>query len=443
MADEPDTDMTAQTETPPDETPELPTGRMARARVAGVLAARIGARRAGKAARKLIGHAAAADSDEASEAEMVFEALSRLRGPALKLAQALSMESDLLPEAYRREFHKAHYQAPSLSPAAVRGLLTSEFLKPPEQIFASLELQAFAAASIGQVHHARSRHGEALAVKVQYPGVRKAVLADLTMVRYLLTPLLRSPYVSRVVTELEARFVEEVDYRGELANTAWFHEQFTRHGVRAPRPHSEFSTSLVLTTDLLPGVHLREWLSANPPQEVRDRAAQSIWDIFCISFFDWGRMHADPNPGNYLFEPDGTVGVIDFGCVKKIAPELADTLARYMRAELRGDRAVLRDMLLRLGVNLDSLSEEGWALLEEMGRLKSAPFREDACDFRTQQYDPARMSELARASREFLERGSFDGQTTETVMFDRTLRGLFNMFRMMGARVRLRNRWIH
>jgi predicted unusual protein kinase regulating ubiquinone biosynthesis (AarF/ABC1/UbiB family) len=438
-----DTGMTAQTEAPTNESPELPTGRMARARVAGVLAAKIGARRVGKAARKLIGQAATAGSDEESEAEMVFEALSHLRGPALKLAQTLSMESDLLPEAYRREFQKAHYQAPSLGPAAVRRLLTSEFLKPPEQVFESVDLQAFAAASIGQVHHAKSRNGESLAVKVQYPGVRKAVLADLTMVRYLLTPLLRSPYVSRVMTELEARFVEEVDYRGELSNTAWFHERLTRHGLRAPRPHLELSTSMVLTTDLLPGVHLREWLSTNPPQQVRDRAAQSIWDIFCISFFDWGQMHADPNPGNYLFEPDGTVGVIDFGCVKKIAPELADTVARYMRAELRGDRAVLRDMLERLGVNLDSLSEEGWKLLEEMGRLKSLPFKEESCDFRTQLYDPAKMTELARASRDFLKRGSFDGQTTETVMFDRNLRGLFNMFRMMGARVRLRNRWIY
>jgi predicted unusual protein kinase regulating ubiquinone biosynthesis (AarF/ABC1/UbiB family) len=322
-------------------------------------------------------------------------------------------------------------------------LLTSEFQKPPEEVFASVDLQAFAAASIGQVHHARSKNGASLAVKVQYPGVRKAVLADLTMVRYLLTPFLRSPYVSRVMTELEARFVEEVDYRGEFSNTVWFHDRLTQHGLRAPRPHLELSTSMVLTTDLLPGVHVREWLSASPPQQAVDRAAQSIWDILCLSFFEWGQMHADPNPGNYLFEPDGTVGVIDFGCVKRIAPELADTVARYMRAELRADRAVIGAMLERLGVNLGPLSEDGWRLLEEMGRLKSLPFKEECFDFRNQLPDPAEMTQLAKASRAFLKRGSFDGQSTETVMFDRNLRGLFNMFRTMGARIRLRNRWIH
>src|SRR5262245_10766029 len=124
---------------------------MARVRVAGVLAARIGAHRMGKAARKIMGQAAPSGSDEESEARLVFEALSRLRGPALKLAQTLSMEGDLLPAAYRREFQKAHYQAPCLGPAAVQRLLISEFLKPPAQIFESVDLQAFAAASIGQV----------------------------------------------------------------------------------------------------------------------------------------------------------------------------------------------------------------------------------------------------------------------------------------------------
>jgi ABC1 family protein len=272
--------------------------------------------------------------------------------------------------------------------------------------------------------------------------VRKAILADLTMVRYLLTPFLRSPYISRVMTELEARFLEEVDYHGELTNTLWFHQRVAREGLRAPRPHSELSTSMVLTTDLLPGVHVREWLSMNPPQEARDRAAQSVWDLFCLSFFEWGYMHADPNPGNYLFEADGSVGVIDFGCVKRIAPELADTVARYMQAELRGDRPAIAAMLERLGVSLGPLSETGWMLLEEMGRLKSVPFKEKAFDFRHQPYDPQEMTRLAKSSREFLKRGSFDGQTTETVMFNRNMRGLFNMFRHMEARVRLRNRWI-
>jgi hypothetical protein len=78
-----------------------------------------------------------------------------------------------------------------------------------------------------------------------------------------------------------------------------------------------------------------------------------------------------------------------------------------------------------------------------MGRLKSLPFKEECFDFRNQLPDPAEMTQLAKASRAFLKRGSFDGQSTETVMFDRNLRGLFNMFRTMGARIRLRNRWIH
>jgi predicted unusual protein kinase regulating ubiquinone biosynthesis (AarF/ABC1/UbiB family) len=434
--------MTVQRESTTNGGSEIPTGNMARARVAGVLAAKVGARRMGMAARRLVGRTST-DSGDESEAKMVFEALSRLRGPALKLAQTLSMESDVLPEAYRQEFQKAHYQAPSLNAAAVRHLLSSEFRKSPEEVFENLELQAFAAASIGQVHHARARSGALLAVKIQYPGVRKAVLADLTMVRYLLAPFLRSPYVSRVMKELEARFVEEVDYRREFSNTRWFHERLTQQGLRAPRPHPNFSTSMILTTDLLPGAHLREWLSTNPPQQAVDHAAQSIWDIFCLSFFEWRRMHADPNPGNYLFESDGPVGMIDFGCVKRIAPELTDTVARYMRAELAGDRAIIGTMLERLGVNLGPIGEEGWTLLEEMARLKSLPFKEEVFDFRNRAYDPEEMAKIVKASRAFLKRGSFDGQTTETVMFDRNLRGLFNMFRHMGARVRLKNRWIY
>jgi predicted unusual protein kinase regulating ubiquinone biosynthesis (AarF/ABC1/UbiB family) len=435
--------MTEPTEKTTESDRELPSGQFARARIAGMMVAKVGAQRLGRAAKKALGGTEAADAGYESEARMVFEALSRMRGPALKLAQTLSMENDWLPEAYTREFEKAHYQVPALSAAVVRRLLTVHLGKPPEEVFQSFEPDAFAAASLGQVHRATARDGSLLAVKVQYPGVREAVQADLSMGRRLLAPFLRSPYVSKVMKELEARFIEEVDYYQELTNTLWFRERLKQDGLRVPQPYPQLSTATVLTTELIPGKHVGEWLSTNPPQEAVDRAAQTLWDVFCLSFFELGRMHADPNPGNYLFAPDGAIGMIDFGCVKLIPTELSDTVARYMRAELQGDRAVIQEMLGRLGVDLGQLSEDGWSVLVRMGHLKSLPFQEESFDFRNPPFDPEEMAKMTQAAREFLKRGSFDGQTTETVMFNRNLRGLFNIFQRMRARVRLRNRWIH
>lgn len=417
----------------------MPTGKLARTGVAGMAMARVGAGRLARTARQAMGGTRGGDDDYGKEAHIVFEALSQLRGPALKLAQTLSLEMGWLPKAYQDEFQKALYKVPPLNRAVIRRLITAEFGQPPEKVFSTFEPEAFAAASLGQVHRATDPNGRTYAVKVQYPGVKEALHNDLALGRRLLGPMLRSAYVNRVMGELEARFSEEADYCMELQNTEWFLNHMNIPGIRIPRPLRQWSTSRVIATELMPGLHLEEWLAAGPSQQARDSACQRIWDQFCHFFFEHGRIHADPNPGNFLFQDDGSVAMIDFGCVKQQHPDLASVVSRYFRAGLRGDRDGVLEAYAALGIDRESFSRLNAAVTVEFDEWLFQPFRQDCFDFGAH---PGYAQKMMDVLRESLNQKAMQGFTSETIMFDRNLHGYFNLFGRLGARVRMRNSWM-
>lgn len=423
--------------------PALPEGRLARAGIAGKAAVKVGLGHLGHGLKRpFLSPAQRAEERTALDerhARVLFEALTQLRGTALKAAQMLAMEVELLPEAYRRELEKSCHQVPPLNRVLVRKALQQAFGKPPEALFAQFESEAFAAASLGQVHRARLHDGRAVAVKIQYPGIHVTIDSDMTLLRQLARGLPNAALIQQSLGEIHDRLREEVDYRAEAAQTAWFAEHATHAGIALVSPIPELCGERVLTTEMADGLHLDAWLANQPSQAARDRVGQLLYDFFVDSSLRLRRLHADPNPGNYLFHPDGSVTVIDFGCVRDISPLFADTLPQLLLAYAGDDPSALFAAYRRLGmahrgdhaqVYRDTLRPFGCWLVEPM---------------QTDSYDFAANADYTWRGQQHLHKlSSFKGLdrlADEFIYFDRTFYGLCKLFERLGARVRMRHHW--
>ncbi len=307
----------------------VPQSQLARSGVVGSTVVKIGLEKLKtKAKRRFMSNERSVDAraeQEETEAEILFKAVTQLRGTAVKLAQILGMETELLPERIRSELAKSYHQIPPLNRVLVTKVLQQELGERPEMLFTAFDPVAIAAASLGQVHRAELADGTPVAVKVQYPGIHLTIQSDLKLLRKIapsgikMLPGHMQPskdVLENSISEVGARLQEETDYRLEAKNTRWFAEHIRIDGVRIPRVIEKFCSDRVITTELLEGLHLDDWLAMQPSQTARNLAAQRINDVFVHSTLKLRRMHTDPNPGNYLFHDDGAIGLIDFGCVK-------------------------------------------------------------------------------------------------------------------------------
>lgn len=295
------------------------------------------------------------EKDEAKHlaaAEEIFGALGDMKGIALKLGQMLSYMDGVLPEQYRplyqRALSKLQTAAPPMSWEAVEPVVVEALGRPIDEVFAEFAREPFAAASIGQVHRARLVSGEDVAVKVQYPGVSRAIEADLSNAgafEWMLRPLTGltsfggdKKYVRSVIEELRARLLEELDYEREARMQAKFREIFADDPeVRVPEVFFEASGPTVLTSAFVEGRTLDQ-ICETASQDERDRYGTALVRALVHSFHDHKLFNADPHPGNYLFPDDGTVVLIDFGCVKEIPDEMAARIDRYLRAGIIAKR---------------------------------------------------------------------------------------------------------
>jgi predicted unusual protein kinase regulating ubiquinone biosynthesis (AarF/ABC1/UbiB family) len=431
-----------------------PTGKLARGGVAGLALAQAGVARIGRQARKItLGAEAQAGAQQKFEEDLgriMFRALNQLKGTALKVSQLLSAHADFLPLAVREQLAKGNYQVTPLNRALVQKVFRSEFGQAPEQLFASFDSQACAAASLGQVHAATLADGTPLAVKVQYPGIGASINSDLRMLRSMLETLGPSTgmmppaaLVDQMMADVAHKLAEELDYEHEAAQLAWFGERVTLPGIVIPRPFPKQSSRRVLTMERLDGLHLDQWLATTPDQATRNRAGQLLLDWFFHSLFELGRVHADPHPGNFLFMADGRIGVLDFGCTQAIAPAFLQILLRAWNALLHGGSAQdIRLAYVDLGVIDKDLDQARFErdLLPAMLPIVNwqlEPFRASAFDFATRSPVPVPDRERAATLASFSA-----GMHPDLPYFDRAYIGITQMLVAMGAQVVTQNRWI-
>ena len=365
-------------------------------------------------------------------ARLLFQTCGTLRGAALKLAQALATEQELVPEAYRTELARASYRAPPIHRALVQRILRGEL--GGLSLFHRFDLVPFAAASLGQVHEATDHAGQSLAVKIQYPGIAETITADFALLRTALGPTRFSRVLASCSGELLARLGEELDYQCEAGHTGWFRDHLALPRVLVPRVHPALTTRHVLTTDRLDGQHLDEWLAAGRSRMQRDSYGQLLVDLFHHCVFDLGRIHADPNPGNYLFRDDHQLALLDFGCVRAIEPGMAAAFQRLVaHPDPTPDTFVEMHSALGVHYRRDVPPGELREFLRDWGAWLTAPYREPTFDFGESHEHFARGATLGKAAHRFVDR--YDGPF---VYFARSHHGLLRLLQRLGARVRLR-----
>jgi len=285
-------------------------------------------------------------------ADKAFKTLGDMKGVALKLGQMVSYMDGAIPaeltDVYQEVLARLQQQAPALKWSAIAPVLEDE-LGPLDARFADFDEEPFAAASIGQVHRATLLDGRRVAVKVQYPGIDKAMRSDLKnadMFRGLMTPFMSMlgagratrGYVREVMAEIRARLLEELDYEREARTQARFRELLADEpDLVVPGVHPELSTRRVLTSDLIVGRRLQE-VCETEDQASRDRYGALLTRSVLVSLYRFGLFNADPHPGNYLFPEDGSVCLLDYGCVKEIPDWMRADMARYLRSAIVATR---------------------------------------------------------------------------------------------------------
>jgi predicted unusual protein kinase regulating ubiquinone biosynthesis (AarF/ABC1/UbiB family) len=347
----------------PDDPPEagkLPTGRLARtARVGGLVTGQ-GLRWAGMRTANRVRtpeRAASAESQRtAALVSQLVEQLGQMRGAAMKIGQMISMvDFDGLPEAERDELQRRlaalRDNVPPVRFAELEKLMRKEFGGPLERTFSDFDEQAFAAASIGQVHRATTVDGEQVAVKIQYPGVAEAVETDLRNANLLL-PLVKrlAPGLDAraLAAEMRERIAEELDYELEAQNQRRIGRLMRGHPfVQVPRVRTDLSTRRVLVSEYVEGEGFEAVRRA--AEEERDRYGEIVFRLhFGLLYRDRIAL-GDPHPGNYLLTPDGRVCFLDFGLVRHVAAERTAAERAIALAVRAGDAGALKAALLRAG----------------------------------------------------------------------------------------------
>ncbi len=301
-------------------------------------------------------------------------ALQELGATFIKFGQLLSTRADILPPDYIAELAKLQDALPPLPAGTVAAVIEQELGASPEALFAEFDPVPLAAASTSQVHAARLRSGEEVAVKVQRPGVAALFTADLEIVRQLAglaearTTFGRDYDLVGLADEMASTLLPSLDYRNEALNIERFREQYAADPrVYIPRMHAEYSTSRVLTVELLRGAKITDIPALERMGVDRHELALTSARVLLESVFESGFFHADPHPGNYFVQPGGRLAVIDFGLVGHISAGTREELIRLFVAVVARNGSRAADSLVRLGALNRPRERQG--LVRDLERL--------------------------------------------------------------------------
>jgi aarF domain-containing kinase len=324
----------------------VPVGWFRRMRVLGTLQAQIGA---AYLFHWLRGWFKDADEQKRLLAEThwrnairVLDSMSYLRGATMKVGQMLANFPDIVPRQFVDTLDRLHFEAPPMHWSLLKEMVHSELGDDPENLFATFDKRAFAAASLGQVHRARLKTGEDVAIKIQYPGIARTIREDLRNLLLFMLPARLSrdwENAKAQLDDLRIRLERETDYELEAAALAKARPLFREDdGIVVPRVYPQHSTARVLTMERLDGVHLEEFLATNPSQHERNEFGRKIMHAWYRLMWAGRLYYADFHPGNFLFMDDGRLGLIDFGYVMEIDDEVWNLFRKMDRALTTGRR---------------------------------------------------------------------------------------------------------
>ncbi len=425
---------------------KIPTGKIERASQLVKTGFKVGGNYVAYYGEKMVNPSLNRDKLNENNAEDIYDGLKNLKGSALKVAQMLSMDKSIMPQAYVDKFSLSQFSVPPLSAPLVRKTFKKYLGKYPEDIFDTFTPDASNAASIGQVHKA-TKNGKNFAVKIQYPGVSDSISSDLALVKPFATRMfnLKGKDSEKYFIEVENKLLEETNYILELKQSIEMADACKDiANLRFPNYYSELSSEKILTMDWMEGEHLSEFAAKNTDKTKGDKLGQALWDFYMFQMHELRQVHADPHPGNFLIDNEANLLPIDFGCIKKVPDEfyfpyfeLADP--RVINNPLLFNEKLYELEILRLD---DSPTEIDYftGIFHRLLSLFTKPFHSDYFDFSDEEF----FAEIAVMGEDFtkdtqLRKMNGNRGSKHFLYINRTFFGLYNLMHDLKARVTTQN----
>ncbi|HXU58697.1 MAG TPA: AarF/ABC1/UbiB kinase family protein [Verrucomicrobiae bacterium] len=399
--------------------------------------ARVGVAVGGLAARMAGQRYLGVKVDRGRNAAELAAALGGLKGPLMKVAQIMSTIPDALPKEYVAELTQLQADAPPMGWNFVKRRMASELGPQWQKRFRSFEHEAAAAASLGQVHRATGHDEMLLACKLQYPDMQSAVEADLRQLRLIFSIYER--YDKAIVTdqihaEIAARLREELDYGLEARHMGLYGAMLAKEpGVHVPETVPDLSTGRLLTMNWLQGTPLLPFIKAHGDQAMRDKIAYNMFRAWYVPFYFYGIIHGDPHLGNYTIRPDGTVNLLDFGCIRIFQARFVKGVIDLYHALLNQDHDLAVHAYESWGFK--DLSRETIEVLNRWAHFIYAPLLEDRTRRIQETASGVYGREVAEGVHADLRRLGPVKPPREFVFMDRAAIGLGSVFLHLGAEI--------
>ena len=383
-------------------------------------------------ARKILHH---------DNAEDIYDSLKELKGSALKVAQMLSMEKNILPLEYVEKFSLSQFSVPPLSAALVKKTFRKYFGRNPEEIYDHFSPESINAASIGQVHQA-SLGNKVLAVKIQYPGIRESISSDLKMVKPMAIKMfnIKKEGSETYFKEVEDKLYEETDYNLELNSSMAFADESSHlPNISFPNYYPELSCEKIITMDWMHGIHFSDFTKKHHRDQELNLIGQTLWDFYMYQMHVLKKVHADPHPGNFLVSEDNKLLVIDFGCIKEVPLDFYIPYFELAKKENLDNPEIFLEKLHLLEIlrEEDSAQEKEFfsKLFYELLELFTRPFNQEYFDFSDENF----FREIAELGQRYAKLNDIKGMNTNRgskhfIYINRTFFGLYNMMHDLGSK---------
>jgi predicted unusual protein kinase regulating ubiquinone biosynthesis (AarF/ABC1/UbiB family) len=380
-----------------------------------------------------------------SQATTLVDALSRMKGAAMKTGQLLSLEfSDLLPPEVTAVLRQLHDDAVTMGFDDIKAVIRKELGPERFMRLESLSKEPISAASIGQVHTAVV-DGKKVAVKVQFPGVDKTIAADLALTRKAIESALwitnRDIPLDGFFEECERVLRQEVDYRKEARFLARYRELMGSDSeFDIPEVYDELSTKRVLVLSFMEGERLKDWLRTPLDPAARERFAELVLKLLFKEFFEWGLVQTDPNYGNFLFRPEAfQLVLLDFGATNTYTKKTRRQIRELQRATMDKDYGRLIDLATGTGILDARESDEVKQDFIEMMELIVGVFRPEAQPFCFADSDY--LARVRRVTLTFAGKVRFTSPAKDLIFLNRKLGGMFHLLKDIGATCDLSKFW--
>jgi len=382
-----------------------------------------------------------------NNAEDIYDGLKSLKGSALKVAQMLSMEKSILPQAYVEKFSLAQFSVPPLSPPLVIKSFKKYFGKHPNDLFDTFNATSVNAASIGQVHKA-FKDGKKLAVKIQYPGVAESISSDLALVKPIAIKMfnIKGKDSDKYFKEVEDKLIEETNYILEIEQSKTI-AKACKHipNLEFPNYYEELSSERIITMDWMQGEHLSEFVAHNTNKNLSNKLGQALWDFYMFQMHNLKKVHADPHPGNFLVSKQGKLIALDFGCMKTVPEEFYVPYFELAKKENINNPEVFKEKMFELEIlRTDDSNEElefFSKMFHEMLSLFTQPFHVETFDFSDALFFE-KITELGKKYSKNTELRKMNGNrgSKHFIYINRTFFGLYNlMFDLKAKDIKINN----